>query len=256
MKVISVMNLKGGVGKTTTVVNMAAILAHDYKKRVLVIDADPQGNATDFFRCRNGQFSLMDVLNPNPDSPIQPEAVDVFERTAIEGVCVVPASMDLVDADIAAVLHGTADMNALAVFLNDLREEDLFDIVLIDCPPSFTAASCAAIMNSEDIILPVKPDGFVFSGVNELLKQIRSLRAVNPVVNVAGILVTMWHNAEAVKAGVAALKEIPVPVFKTKIRRTDKVDESTYARETLDRWSPYSSAGRDYKAFVAEYMGV
>lgn len=252
MKVITVINLKGGVGKTTTVVNMAAILAHDYKKRVLVIDGDPQGNATDFFGCRKARWTVADILSGGE----LPCAIDAIMTTGIDGVCVVPASMDLVDADIAAVRDGASNIHALAAFCDDLRTDKLFDFVLIDCPPCFTAASCAAIMASEDVIIPVKPDGFVFSGVNELLKQIRSLQKVNALVNVAGVLVTMWHNSEAVRAGVAALEHIPVPVFETKIRRTDKVDESTYARETLDRWSPYSSAGRDYKAFVAEYMGV
>lgn len=253
MKVISVINLKGGVGKTTTVVNMAAILAREYGKRVMVIDCDPQGNTTDFFGVRGkapGVFCLLSEQDPDRYG-------DVFADTLIPEVSVMPASTALIYSDIAALKNGeNGRLTAIRDFCLDMEAEGGVDFVLIDCPPSFTAASCAAIMASEDIIIPVKPDGFVFSGVNELLSQIRGLRTVNPTVNVRGLLVTMWHNSEAVKAGVAALESIPVPVFETKIRRTDKVDESTYARETLDRWSPYSSAGRDYKAFVAEYMGV
>lgn len=253
MKVISVMNLKGGVGKTTTVVNMAAILAREYGKRVMVIDCDPQGNTTDFFGVRDKASGVFCLLSEQDSARYG----DVFADTLIPEVSVVPASTALIYSDIAALKDGeNGRLTAIRDFCQDMEEEGGVDFVLIDCPPSFTAASCAAIMASEDIIIPVKPDGFVFSGVNELLAQIRGLRTVNPTVNVKGLLVTMWHNSEAVKAGVAALERIPVPVFETKIRRTDKVDESTYARETLDRWSPYSSAGRDYKAFVAEYMGV
>lgn len=247
MKVIAVMNLKGGVGKTTTVVNMAAILARDYHRQVLVIDADPQGNATDFFGARDRTGGTVAALKG-----AEPETVIV--PTLIEGVDILPADMGLALLDIAGVLHGRAELAGLRDFCGKLDDE--YGFVLIDCPPSFTAASCAALIAAEDVILPVKPDGFVLAGVRELEDQIAGLREINPLLRLAGALVTMWHNSEAVRAGEAALRGSSVPVFRTVIRRTDKVDESTYARQTLDTWSPYSSAGRDYKSFTAEYVGV
>lgn len=252
MKVITVVNLKGGVGKTTTVVNMAAILARDYGKRVVVIDADPQGNATDFFKARSegsGTLSVLKGLSAFPD--------EVLDETDVEGVRIVTASMDLIRLDIASLTGKEDRLHALRDFCQALEEDRETDFVLIDCPPSFTAASCAAILASEDIIIPVKPDGFVLRGVEDLRQQIEGLREVNPCVKVPGVLITMWHNAEAVKAGETVLREIEgLDCFRTVIRRTDKVDEASFARETLDSWSPYSSAGRDYKAFVAEYLGV
>lgn len=252
MKVISVMNLKGGVGKTTTTVNMAAILARDYARRVLVIDADPQANATDFFGARNAMLGLMDWFRDV--APAMPESM--VTATAMENVGIVAGSMELIDLDIKATpQHRLANMRKIAGLCREL--EDYADVILIDCPPCFTATSCAAILASEDVIIPVKPDGFVGAGVQELRRQIEGLRDVNPMIRVAGALVTMWHNSEAILAGEKALRESgAVPVFETVIRRTDKVDESTFARQTLDTWSPYSSAGRDYRAFVAEYMGV
>lgn len=251
MRVISVMNLKGGVGKTTTTVNMAAILARDYDKRVIVIDADPQGNATDFFGAR-GEPGLAEWYRcPDPG-----EAVFSAVQTVMDGVSIVPGCMDLIDLDIKATPEERRE-NFLSICRLCDGLSDEADVILIDCPPCFTTTSIGAVMASEDIIIPVKPDGFVFSGVGELQRQIDGLRTVNPLVKISGALITMWHNAEAVTAGVSALRESGiVPVFRTVIRRTDKVDESTYARQTLDTWSPYSSAGRDYKAFVAEYMGV
>ena len=89
----------------------------------------------------------------------------------------------------------------------------------------------------------------------ELLRQIDGIRRVNGAVQV-GVLLTMWHNADVVRQGEDWLREhCPVPVFQTRIRRTDKVDESTFAREPVCQWSPTSAAARDYRAWVREYLG-
>lgn len=253
MRVISVMNLKGGVGKTTTIVNMAAILARDYDKKVVVIDADPQANATDFFklRGRNGLYAWYSDSEQDPADPL-----DYIHHTDIPGVSIIPAEIDLVNIDIDDS-YGNGSITFIADLCSALSDGTDADFVLIDCPPCFTTTSCAALYASEDVIIPVKPDGFVASGLMELDRQLAALRRLNQSINVAGALITMWHNSEAVNAGTMALRDqIDVPVFRTMIRRSDKVDESTFARQTLDEWSPYSAAGRDYRAFVAEYLGV
>jgi len=253
MRVISVMNLKGGVGKTTTAVNMAAILAREHGLRVLVVDADPQGNASWFFGFwEETSRTLYDIL----EGVEEDVALSCIRATPIDGVDLIPAAMDLHLLDVDAG-DGHRNFGRLRAYLREVESLAGYDIVLIDCPPNFSISSIEAILACEEILIPVKPDGFVFGGIRELKKQVEGVQRVSPTVTIAGALVTMWHNSDAVRAGETALRENSgLHVFRTMIRRTDKVDESTFARQTLDTWSPYSSAGRDYRAFVAEYMGV
>jgi len=250
MKTYSVVNLKGGVGKTTTVVNVAAILAAEYKKRVLVIDCDPQANATDFFGVkRSGTGTREILLGECADEPW-----NAIRSTEVAKLFVVPACMELINLDIARMSEADDGMVLrISDFLASL--EDDFDVCLIDCPPSFTAASCAAIMASDEVIIPVKPDGFVLRGLTDLLDQIDSLQRVNPCVSVGGVLFTMYRKVEAAIVVSKTIRDrSDIPVYDSLIRFSDKVDEASIARQTLAEWSPYSSAGRDYRAFCAELM--
>ncbi len=249
MKTISVINLKGGVGKTTTAANMAAILARVYAKRVALIDCDPQANLSSFFGHGDELFTVANLLNGDCTAKM------AIRVTGIPHVGIIPSNMTLVMQDISAMLNpkGGAVLTRLSDACKDLAEMG-YDYTIIDCPPSFSAATVAAIYVSTEVLIPVKLDAFSMSGVRELMYQIRSLRTIRENIGY-GILVTMWHNVEVVREGMKAfLEHYGDRVFRTYIRRTDKVDESTYARQTLDVYSPTSAAGRDYRAFVAEYL--
>lgn len=255
MRTIAIINLKGGVGKTTTCINMAAILAGQGKE-VLVIDADPQANATQFFGLNGEECNtLAGLLNSDPGDPY-----DYLYETAVEHITLLPASIDLIEADIASIREGS-DVERIANLLEVLDEEaDLnvasaYDYVLIDCPPSFTAASVAAIYAADEIIIPVEVDAFSVGGMVQVLKQIESVRRIQPRVRAAGVLITKWHKTPAVVQGEAALRESAVPVFKTVIRRSDKVVESLFKAQTLEEYSRRSAAACDYRAFVKEYLG-
>lgn len=249
MKMIAVMNVKGGVGKTVTVVNMAEILASLHGKRVLVIDADPQGDATAFY---------LDELEPGCGlNAILAGTVCVYDEAIRDAgnskIDIMPSSTDLFDVDSYASREHCC--NVMADLRDALDEDDAYDYVLIDCPPSFTAASIAALSAVGSVIIPVKLDAFSVRGMEFLLAQIRELGRINKRCRVDGCLITQWHNAEVIHQAEAMLRARGVPVFETHIRRTDKVDESTWYAQPLEIYSRLSGAGIDYRKFVLEWIG-
>ena len=249
MRVTTIINLKGGVGKTATAVNMASILAESGAK-VLVIDADPQANATSFYGLRaaaekNTLSGLLEGFSADP--------YDFIYETR-PGIDCVPADMSLINCDVASIRENVSSTKILSDFCAALEEDGMYDYILIDCPPGFTAASVAAVYASNDVIVPVKVDAFSLEGLGELTLQINNLRAINARVSIAGALVTMWHKAPAVIEGEALLKQSSIPLFRTQIRRSDKVDESTFMHQPLIEYSPRCSAAKDYRDFVAEYL--
>ena len=245
MRVIAIMNQKGGVGKTVTTVNVAATLANDYAKRVLAVDADPQANTTEFFGgLLAGACSLGDLLRRiDVNEPIRP--------SNFPGVWLLGADDSLMDLDLSSVKSKAADVAALANLLAK-REKD-FDFVLIDCPPAFNAASAAALLAADDVVIPIKPDAFSLRGMANLLRQIRNMQEINPALRLAGLLPTMVYRSEQVKKAMEILQASDFHVF-TPIRRTTKVDDMTFAQRPLVLSSPKSAACQDYRRFVRELV--
>ena len=243
--------MKGGVGKTVTTVNMATILAEFYGKRVLVIDADPQADTSSFLGFTDYDNAGLPPLISGMIT-CWSEAVD---HTSYAGIDVIASNSDLFDVDrVALSMGGNAGSTSLTDLKDCLVEDDAYDVVLIDCPPSFTACSVAALAAADGVIIPVKLDAFSVRGMAFLLDQIRALHKVNGRCAVDGVLVTQWHNVDVIHQAEQVLREKGVPVFNTHIRRTDKVDESTWYCEPLQVYSRYSSAGVDYRNFVSEWI--
>lgn len=251
MRTIAVMNVKGGVGKTITTVNISTILAELYGKRVLVIDADGQGDTSAFL----GADTTEDAGLPALFRGMVSCYADVVQGTAYNGVDLISANSDLYSIDLDSLRMGK---DAGRCVITDLRdnviEDDAYDIILIDCPPSFTACGVAALAAADGVIIPCKLDAFSVRGMSFLINQIKTLHRVNGRCKVDGVLVTQWHNVDVIHQAENMLREKGVPVFSTHIRRTDKVDESTWYCEPLQVYSKYSSAGVDYRNFVAEWV--
>ncbi|MBD5169260.1 MAG: ParA family protein [Oscillibacter sp.] len=250
MKTICVMNLKGGVGKTVTACNMAAILAADHGQRVLLIDADHQGNTSKFFHADQEAATLREILLGEAE-PYWPENVQL---TGYEGLDIIPADMSLAELDTAPEMQEFKSLWRLRDLLLVIADDNAYDYVIIDMPPAFSFAARAALVAADEVIVPIKLDAFSVDGMAELLRQISSMRKVNPRLTLAGVLITMWRNVDVVNQAEEVLRNSGVPVFKTTIRRTDIVDESTFQREPLNVYSPRSAACVDYRRLVGEYL--
>lgn len=249
MKIICVMNLKGGTGKTVTADNLAAILADLHGKRVLLIDADHQGNTSSFFRWEGGA-TLRDILTGEAE-PYWRESV---QTTGILNLDMIPADMSLAELD-ASPYFDPKRLWRLRYFLMAAREDNVYDYVVIDMPPAFSLAARAALAAADEVIVPIKLDAFSVKGMAELLLQLRSMERVNPGLTLAGVLITMWRNIDVVHQAEEVLRSSrDLKVFQTTIRRTDRVDESTFQRQPLHIYSPRSAASIDYQQFVAEYL--
>lgn len=251
MEAIAIQNLKGGVGKTVTAVNMAAILAMDYKKHVLLVDCDSQCNASDFFGAVTDQDAaptladLMTGLVKYVGETIQP--------TDVDGIDILAASDALMDLDVSKIgttVHGTA----LRDLCDEIRDGSMYDFVIFDLPPAFNAAAAAALLAADSVVVPIKLDAFSLSGLANLMRQISSMRKINPKLRLSGCLVTMWQRTERLCGAHDDLVNAGLPVFASKIRRSPKVDEMTFERQPITVFSPRSGAGRDYRAFVAELL--
>lgn len=251
MRTTSIMNAKGGVGKTVTTINMAAELAAR-GKRVVCIDADPQCNLSNFFGADLDSGTLYDVLMQTGD----PYYENMLQDTQLENVHVLPGDMDLILADVRALQMRNINLNTIRYFITCMAEDDYCDFVLIDSPPSFTAATTAGLAAADDVVVPIKLDAFSISGVKEMMRQIKGMREINSALNVAGVLITQYDGTTVAKETVDALRESAVPVFGVMISRTTAVDRSTFDRLPLreEKGEYAKRVARQYEKVVTEYL--
>lgn len=246
-----ILNMKGGVAKTTTVVNMAAILAKKYDKRILVTDADSQCNTTEFFGGDPTGGNLADALREK-DAGVT-VALNGIQHTAFPNIDLLPGDPSLMDLDLTKVETNGVRPTVLRELTRCLKKEKSYDYCLIDCPPAFNAASTAALIAADDVIIPIKLDAFSLRGMSCLLRQISNMRKINPKLRMAGLLPTMWYKSQTVQDAEETLRSSRLPVF-PHIRRSDKVDEMTFAQDPLLISSPRSAAAIDYCRFVQKYV--
>lgn len=252
MRTFAIVNMKGGVGKTTTAINLAYLLATEYQQRVLLVDADGQRNATRTLLSvpdHDGLAALLEGMATCYD--------EVIEPTDIENLDMIPASSALWRIDLRHTMGKgvPGSVDALRDARDNIIEDDAYDVMIIDCPPHFSLACAAAIAAANSIIIPMGLDAYSAEGMEDLVEQIDGVREIHPEVRVAGCLITQWHKCDVAQDAEEYIRETsPVPVFTGMIRRTDKVLESTWAKESVLAWSPQCAAAKDYRAWVRELV--
>ena len=225
-KTISVINQKGGVGKTTTVINLAAGLSMKGKK-VLVIDLDPQGNATTGLGLSNNDSSEQTIYNVlNGKKNIS----DVIQKTKIENLDLVTSNVDLSGLEVETAgdtRRAFILKEQLVAYLNDSRA--LYDYVLIDCPPSLSLLTIMALVASNSLVVPLQTEFFALEGITQLVKTIDRIKEnLNPSLKIRGILLTMFDKRNKLSSEVdrEARNYFKEKVYQTVIQRNVRLSEA------------------------------
>ena len=252
-RVLTVANQKGGVGKTTSAVNLAAALAQQ-GLRVLVIDTDPQGNASTALGIdhRPGTPSIYEVLIE--DTPL----ADVVRPCPdVEGLTCVPATIDLAGAEvelISFVARETRLQRAIAAYLEGAGEEAP-DFVFIDCPPSLGLLTLNAFVAGREVLIPIQCEYYALEGLSMLLKNIEMIqRHLNPGLHLSAILLTMYDARTRLSAQVAdeVRDHFPDLVLRSRVPRSVRISEAPSHGLTVMSYDPGSSGALSYADAAAE----
>lgn len=250
MDKIAIINLKGGVGKSVTTINMAAEFAAR-GLQVLVVDLDKQANTTKFYKALDyDKPSTADILTCTHGIAYTMQATDA------QNVELVPANMRLLAANKQVLLDTTEPQQ---IRLRDALEQvqDLFDICLMDCPPDLDMGSINALCAADWLIIPVDCDEWATDGLREVLDQMNKLRMYyNPRLKLMGVLLTKYNRTNAEKQVVKDVAELGVLVMKSMIRYTVKVKEARSAHKALRDYAPGGTATQDYADLADEVLDV
>lgn len=251
-RIIAVANQKGGVGKTTTAINLAAALV-EIGQTVLVVDLDPQGNASTGLgvESENRAASTYELLVD------QVPLADVIQKTGIDGLDIVPATVDLSSADIALISNEKRSY-LLRDALRKSHDSDLdWDYVLIDCPPSLNLLTVNAMVAADSVLVPLQSEFFALEGVSQLLLTIREVRqTANPKLRIEGVVLTMYDKRNNLSLLVEqdARKHLGELVFETRIPRNVRVSEAPSFAMPVLSYEPASKGAMAYRSLARELV--
>ncbi|KZY49475.1 ParA family protein [Sulfitobacter sp. KE29] len=249
-KIIAIANQKGGVGKTTTTINLSAALA-EAGKRILVVDLDPQGNASTGLgiEVEDREFTTYDLLLD--DSLPQ----DVIQRTETEGLLIVPATVDLSSADIELFSNEKRSFLLHDALRQTQMDQFEFDYILIDCPPSLNLLTVNAMIAAHSVLVPLQSEFFALEGLSQLMLTIREVRqSGNKDLRIEGVLLTMYDRRNNLSQQVEndARANLGELVFQTVIPRNVRVSEAPSFAMPVLSYDPTSKGAQAYRDLAAE----
>ena len=253
-KIISVSNQKGGVGKTTTVINLAAGLSMKGKK-ILVIDLDPQGNATTGLGLQNSHGSdktIYSVLNGNDKIP------EVIKSTSFTNLDIITSNVDLSGLEVETAGDSRRAFklkDELSLILNDSRAS--YDYILIDCPPSLSLLTIMALVASHALVVPLQTEFFALEGLTQLLKTIERIKSnLNPSLTIRGILLTMFDKRNKLSGQVEleARNYFKNKVYRTAVPRNVRLSEAPSHGVPVLLYDKICPGSKAYFKFTEEFL--
>ena len=251
-KIIAVANQKGGVGKTTTTINLSAALA-EAGHRVLVVDFDPQGNASTGLGIEQSdrEFTTYELLLEDIDLK------DVIQASAIEDLAIIPATVDLSSADLELVSNEKRSFLLHDALRQTQIDEFEFDFILIDCPPSLNLLTVNAMIAAHTVLVPLQSEFFALEGLSQLMLTIREVRqSGNTDLRIEGVVLTMYDKRNNLSQQVEqdARDNLGDLVFKTVIPRNVRLSEAPSFAMPVLTYDSASKGAIAYRALAQELI--
>ena len=251
MKIVAIANQKGGVGKTTTAVNLGAALAES-GKRILIVDLDPQANAT-------SSFGLQEVEDISLYEPLLGEAsiIEKILPSRREGLFIVPADLDMAGAEVE-IARMPNHLTRLAETLKPLHTDQTFDFVFLDCPPSLGILMSNALAAADELLTPIQCEYFALEGLVKIVRLIEQVlnSGANERLELGGIVMTMFDSRTNLSQQVVAdvRKHFGERVYETVIPRSVRLSEAPSFGKSILEYASSGPAARAYRALAKEFL--